>query len=446
MASSLAVDGLISGLNTTDLINSLMKVEQIPQTLLKNKVTASQAYITALQSLNAKVASLTDLAAKMAKPSALDLNSATSSSPKVAVTAKPGTPSGQLDLTVGAIARAQKSVTAAMTEWPQSPAVLTFTGKDGVAHEVTADSQSLDDVVEAVNTSDAGVIATKVSVGGGNFRLQFASKTLGEDGAFSVFEGSGTGTPVALTEIQGATDASITIWAGTPAAQIITSKTNSFDDVLPGVSLTVSAVSVDPISVTITRDDAAISKSASAFVDALNGIFTEIASKSTVTSSTDATGTTKTTAGIFTGDSTVREVNRKILAAASDPINGRSPSEFGISITKNGAIEFDAVKFKEAMAKDPVAAQAAAQVLAARVAEAGKIVSDKRDGTLSTKISGQESEVKILGTQVDDWDRRLTSRRSTLERTYAALEVQLSRLNSQQSYISSQLAGLNSSN
>lgn len=38
-STSLAIDGLVSGLKTTDLINSLMSVEGVPQTLLKNKLT-----------------------------------------------------------------------------------------------------------------------------------------------------------------------------------------------------------------------------------------------------------------------------------------------------------------------------------------------------------------------------------------------------------------------
>ncbi|MGO4102390.1 flagellar filament capping protein FliD [Leifsonia sp. YAF41] len=442
MASSLAVDGLISGLKTTELINSLMAVEQIPQTLLKNKVATSQAYITALQSLNAKVASLSELAGKMAKPDSLSLNSATSSSTKVSVTAAPGVAAGQLDLTVNALAQAQKSVTGIMQQWPETPPVLTITGKDGVAHTITANSASLDDVVSAVNKSDSGVTATKVSVGGGSFRIQFTSKTVGEDGAFSVSTAS-VAPELALTEIQKASDASITIWAGTPAAQIITSKTNTFADVLPGVSVTVSGVSVDPVTISITRDDEANSKAAGALVAALSEIFAEIAAKAAITTKTDASGSTTTTGGPFTGDSTVRDAKQKIISAATAPVNGKSPSEFGIVITKKGTVEFDADKFKAAMLKDPVATQAAAQEIAARVAAAGKIVSDKYDGTLSTKITGQESEVKILGNQVDSWDRRLTSRRSSLERIYSSLEVQLSRLNSQQNYISSQLASLN---
>ena len=442
----LAVDGLVSGLDTTALINSLMQVEGVPQTLLKNKVSASQAFITALQGLNTKVAALADLATKTAKPTALDLFSATSSSTTVAVTATTGAAAGQLDLVVDAIAQTQKSVSAAMTTWPDSPPVLTIKSNDGTLHEVTAATTSLDDVVSAINNAGAGVTATKVSVGGGNFRIQFSSSAIGADGAFTIYQGSGTTTALPVTQIQAAQDASITIWAGTPAAQTITSKTNTFDDVLPGVSISVTAASSQTVSLSISRDDAAIGKQANDLVTALNGIFSEISSKSAVSTGTDASGTTSIKAGVFTGDSTVRDVNQKILSAATLPVNGRSPSEFGISINKDGTIDFDAETFAAALAKDPAATQATLQTIASRVAGAAQNVSDKYDGTLTTTITGQQSEVKGLGIQIDDWDRRLTTRRSTLERTYAALEVQLSKLNSQQSYMSSQLAGLPSSN
>jgi flagellar hook-associated protein 2 len=448
---ALAVDGLVSGLDTTSLINSLMQVESVPQTLLKNKVSNSQTYISALQSLNTKVAALVDLAGKTSKPASLDLYSAKSSAASITATAASGAAPGQIDLKVDALAKSQKSVSDVMTAWPDSAAVLTIQDKDGTLHEISAASPSLDDIVSAINTAGAGVTATKVAVGGGNYRIQFASTGMGADSAFTIYRGTSaevtatTAPTLALTEIQGAQDASITIWAGTLAAQSITSKSNTFSDLLPGVSISVSAVSTDPISVTIARDDAAISKKASDLVTAVNGIFSEITSRSTVTTSTDASGTTSTKGGVFTGDSTVRDVNQKILSAASLPVNGRSPSEFGISISKTGTIDFDATKFASAMAADPGAAQAALTEIASRVAAAAATISDKYNGTVTSKITGQQSEVKGLGLQIDDWDRRLTTRRKTLEATYAALEVQLSKLNSQSSYVSSQLAGLSSS-
>jgi flagellar hook-associated protein 2 len=438
----LAVDGLVSGLDTTSLINSLMQVEGIPQTLLKNKVSASQSYISALQGLNAKVAALADLAAKTAKPAALDLYSAASSSTAVTVATTTGASAGQIDLTVGALAHAQKSVSAAMSVWPDSPPLLTIVGADGIAHSITAASTSLDDVVSAVNKAGAGVTATKVAIGGGESRIQFTSSTIGAAGSFTVHQGDATAPLLPLTEIQKAQDASITIWAGTTAAQIITSSSNTFADLLPGVSITVSATSVDPVTVTVSRDDAAISKQASDLVTALNGIFSEIASKTKVSTTTDASGTTSTKGGVFTGDSTIRDINQRMLSAASLPVNGRSPSEFGISITKSGTFEFDEETFAAAMAKEPAAAQATLQAIATRVAAAATTASDKHDGMLTSKITGQQSEVKDLGNQIDDWDRRLSSRRTTLERTYSALEVALSNLNSQSSYLTSQLAGL----
>jgi flagellar hook-associated protein 2 len=447
----LAVDGLVSGLDTTSLINSLMQVEGVPQTLLKNKVSASQAYISALQALNTKVASLAGLAAKMAKPAALDLYSAKSSAASVSASATTGAAAGQLDLVVGKLAQAQKSVSDAMATWPGASSTLTIKSNDGKLHEITAASTSLDDVVSAINSSDAGVTATKVAVGGGNYRLQFSSNTLGIDSAFTVYPGSSADVtanaalPLPTTQIQGAQDASVTIWAGSGAEQIITSKSNTFTDLLPGVSITVSARSVDPVTVTVARDDAAISKQASDLVSSLNSIFSEVTSKSTVTTSTDSSGTSSTKGGVFTSDSTARDVNQKLLSAATLPVNGRSPSEFGISINKAGNIDFDAEKFNAAMAKEPAATQSTVQEIASRVAAAATIASDKYNGSLTTKITGQQSEVEGLGLQIDDWDRRLTSRRKTLEATYSALEVALSKLNSQSGYLTSQLAGLPSS-
>jgi flagellar hook-associated protein 2 len=446
MGSSLAIDGLISGLKTTELINSLMSVEAVPQTLLKRKVSESQGMITALQSINAKVASLNDMAAKLAKPVSFDVYSATSSSPKVTVTAGAGAAPAQLDITVQAVAQAQKSVSAAMTAWPDSPPVLTIQRADGTTKTITAATTSLDDVVSAVNKAGAGITATKVAVGGGNFKIQFTSTTVGAAGAFTVHQGNGTATPLPTTQVQAAQDASITIWAGTPSAQVVTSTKNTFDQVLPGVSITVGAVSADPITISVGRDDAAITKNVGGLVTDLNAIFAEIQAKSAVSTSTDASGSTVVKGGVFTGDSAIRDVHQRLLSAASAPINGKSPSEFGISITKSGTMEFDAEKFQKALVADPAATQAAVQTIAGRIAAAAKTTSDKFDGTLTTKITGQQSEVRSLGQQVDDWDRRLASRRSTLETTYSKLEVQLSNLNAQQSYIMSQLSGLSTQN
>jgi len=105
-------------------------------------------------------------------------------------------------------------------------------------------------------------------------------------------------------------------------------------------------------------------------------------------------------------------------------------------------MEFDAAKFAAALAKDPTTVKAAVTEIATRVAAAATTASDKYDGQLTQKITGEQSTVRNLGDRIADWDRSLATRRATLQSTYTALETQLSALKAQSSWLSAQVAGL----
>jgi len=457
---SLAIDGLISGLNTTSLIDQLMAVEAAPQALLKSRVTTSQALLGAMQGLNATVASLATLATKTALPATSDLFTATSSAPSVSVSAAAGASAGTLALWVTAVARGQVSVSAAMTAWPDTPATFTIVGADGTKTELTAATTSLDDVARAVNGSATGVKAIKVAVGTDagtgqpQYRLQFSSSTTGAASAFSVFRGTAGDvaagaatnllTATGAATVTAASDASIILWAGTSAQQAITSSTNSFANILPGVAVTVSQVEASPVSITVARDKAGVGNVASALVNSLSSVFSLVDLGSSVTTSTSATGAVRTRAGVFTGNSTVGDVRQRIISAASDPVNGRSPSEIGLTLTRDGTIQYDSVKFSAALAIDPAGTQAVLQAVASRIAAAATAASDKYTGTITTAITGQQSTVASLSSQITDWDTRLASQRAGLQATYSKLEVSLSNLKAQSAWLSSQLASLSS--
>lgn len=454
----ISLDGLVSGLSTAELIKSLMAVEAIPQNILQNKFTTTQNYLKTLQSLNTSVAALAELGKNGMKPDALELYTAKTSHESATVVVGKGAGATQLDVTVEKLAQSQQLVTDPMTAWPTDPPVLTIKAADGTLKEVTADSSSMFDVVSAINAADAGVQATRVAsgvdavTGETLYRLQLTAKESGTAGAFTMYEGSsaevtaGTAAQLNATTIRSAENAEVTLWKGTAAAQTITSSSNTFTELVPGISLTVRAASTTPITVTVNRDDEAIGKVAETLIGKLNEIFDFIASKRTLTTTTGSDGKPVVTGGVFSSDSTVRDVEQRLITAASAPIDGRSPSEFGMSITKGGRIEFDAAKFAKSMAEDPGATQAALTVVTTRLEEAARLASDKYDGQLTSKITGQTALSKDITEQIADWDRRLASREATLKRTYASLEVQLSKLNAQSSWIGSQLAGLNSGN
>ena len=453
---SLAIDGLVSGLDTTSLINSIMQLEAAPQTLLKNRVSASQTLVTALQGLNSSVANLATSAGNAAKPTSTDLFKATSSASSITVSASSGATAGRIDLSVTSTAKAQVSVTAALTEWPDDPPTFTIVAADGSKTELTAASTSIEDIADAINNAGAGVAAVRVAAGidagSGDplYRLQLTSTETGADAAFSIYRGT-EAEVTAMTApdllalpgsatVTSASDASVTLWAGTPAEQVITSATNTFSDLLPGVTVTVSAVELTPAAITVARDTTAVSKVASGLVDSIKSSLAFIDARSAVTQGSSSGGAT--TAGVFTGNATVREVRGRLLTAGTAPVDGRSPSEIGLTITKEGSMTYDEAKFSAAYAADPVGTTDMMRTIASRVEAAGKAASDKFGGSISNLITGQQSSIRSTNEQIASWDDRLNARRVTLERVYAALETQLSNLNAQSSWLSAQVAAL----
>ena len=456
LMAGMGIDGLVSGLDTTALITQLMQVEAMPQTLLKSKVTSTQSFITALQGLNTRVASLADVAKAAAKPASWDAVTATSSGTTVTATTAAGAQASSLSFTVDKLASAQTSVGS--LSFPLPTSVTLATGSSATTAKATVidltDVTDLSGLAAKLNSADAGITATVVKISATESRLQLTAKNTGEAAAFDLYVGVVTEAeiqagaalaPVPLLGRDGAIvaagNAQITLWGKQP----VTSATNTFSDVLGGVSISVSALEPTPVTVTVARDNTALKTLASDLVGAVGVVLSEIKSRTATTTSTAGDGGTVITAGVLGGDSATRSLNQAIVSAVSYPIDGVSPSEVGIVIGRDGTFTFDEAKFTAAMAADPAKVQRIISGVAERVAEVATGASDKIDGSLTLKITNQESFSKNLSSQVEDWDRRLAVRKEGLQKTYSALEVTLSGLNAQSSWLAGQLAGLSTS-
>lgn len=461
---ALGVDGLVSGLDTTSLINQLMQVEAGPQTALKSKQSSTKALVTALQALNTKTASLGTTAATAAKPESWSVwkasvtgGAATAPGAGATASASASAQPGTLTFTVDAVAQAQLSVTkvfsAASELFPTQPPTVTIQKADGTLVSVQPTTGDLAAVTKAINdASAAGVKATAVKVADGSYRLQFTGTTTGTAGAFTVYAGTseqvtaGTATKISGdTAVRAATDATVTLWKDSAYEKSFTQSSNTFTGLMTGVDITVSAVTGpadQPVTVTVARNDEALEKLTSDLVAGLNLVLQEVASRTRTTTTTNSDGSTSVTGGLFTGDGTIRQLAQQLATAASSPVDGRSPSTVGIVIGKDGAFTFDKAKFAAALAADPARVQSTVSALAGRVQEVTTAASDPAKGSLTLKIKGQEGLVKDFGTQIESWDRRLELRRTSLERTYAALEVTLSKMQSQSSWLAGQLSSL----
>jgi flagellar hook-associated protein 2 len=335
------------------------------------------------------------------------------------------------------------SVTAKMAETTPAGATYTLTG--GAGDPVIFGATSLDEMVAKINDAGAGVRAVKVSAGADTtgeplYRLQVTSTETGKAAAFSLTDDAGS--DVFAAHVTTASDAAVTLWAGDAATETtITSATNTFTGLLPGVDVTVSKTSADPVTVTVADDAEARTTTAKELVGALIEIFSFIDARTKV--STAANGST--TGGVFTGESVVRDAKQALLSAATAPIGGRSPSEVGISITRDGTVTFDAEKFTNALKDDPAFASEVFTTIATRVQDTAENLSDKYDGRLTSSIKNREDSARNIDDEIASWDRRLALRRTTLEATWANLEVQMSAMQAQQQWLAGQLAGLSTS-
>lgn len=446
------IDGLVSGLDTTKIINSLMDVAAIPKNQITAKITDRTSIITNLQSLNASLQDLSAKAKTAQGADSLGAFTATASSDAVRVTAGASAAAFTTGVVVDAVAASHAVVTAAApaTGW-SGP--FTLVRSDGTTIEIPAGATSAAELAKTINGAKAGVTASVVPAGTAAdgtplSRLQLTATATGAKNAFTLQRGTSAdvaaGTAVDVATESGAavvtvgSDARIRLFAGTAAEQVLTSADGSFT-IGPDITVTAVKAGVDPVTVQVVPDAKAQSSTAEAFVKQISALLTRIdnGSKATV----GAPGK-DTTLGVFTGDSTVRALRGALANAVQAPVDGVSPSTIGISIDQYGALSFDADKFGTAMAADPAGTQAMFSAISARVETATGTYSDKYDGLLTRRITGQQSEVTSLQSQADAWDIRLAQRRATLERTYATLETKLSALQSQSSWLSGQLGTL----
>lgn len=452
---AISIDGLASKLDTKAIIDALMNVERLPRTILSAKSDDRKAVIAQLQALNASLQSLATKAKDAAGPTALLQRTATSSDDSVTVTASAGAPVLRADVVVDRVATAHSVVTGPFGSASDDPLVFTVLGTDGEPIEVRPTSGAAADIAHALSATGTGITASAVSAGvdadgRALWRLQITATETGAENAFQVFRGdaasvaAGTATDLATEPgsaiVTTGTDARVRLWAGTAAEQAVTSASNTFTSLFAGVDVTVTRASATPVSVTVSADAAGSAGAAKAFVTQIGTLLAGIARGSTATAAT--TPGQQTTLGVFTGDSTVRALHQALTGAVQLPLDGIAPSTMGLSVDRWGALTFDEEVFTKALADDPAGVQQVFAGVAARVQDVAERYSDKYEGLLTARITGQESEVKMLGEQLTRWDLRLEQRRATLERTYAAMETMLSRLQTQSSYLESQLSAL----
>lgn len=459
-SAPISFSGLASGLDTASIISELMSVESQPQTALKSRVASEQTQVSALQSINTALAALVSSADSFTTGSTWTQLAATSSNAAVSVTAaSTATPTNLTVQVLSTATPAQLSFTSAkeLTDLVATPNTnLTLTTADGTALSVNTGDGTLQTLVTNINAATTGAtgakpLVTASLVGAGTaadgqpqYKLLIASNATGA-GSLSISGDSASSWIMQGTSYAGS-DAQIDIGAGLQ----LSSSTNTFTGVLPGVDLTIAAGTAAGTTsqVAITDDGTSRASAMSAFVSQINSVLKSIATSTAY--GTITAGQAATNAGVLAGNPDLRGIATNLLNTIFAPGPASSApnlAQWGLSVDTTGNITFDQTAFATAYQADPSAVTAAftgTDGFVQRVKTVATQASDPYDGTLTAAINSQNDEISNLNDQISAWDIRLADKQAQLNKQYSDLETTLASLQSQSSWLASQLSSLDS--
>ncbi|MGE3963680.1 MAG: flagellar filament capping protein FliD [Planctomycetota bacterium] len=118
----ITIDGLVSGLDTTGIINDILSLERRPIQLITNQVELARSRQTAFLDLSARLLNLQVSAGRLANPSTFKAVSVSSTRPETLVaSAGPGVPPGTYSFRVAQLARGSQFVSRGFATADASP-------------------------------------------------------------------------------------------------------------------------------------------------------------------------------------------------------------------------------------------------------------------------------------------------------------------------------------
>ena len=208
-----SVDGLISGLNTSNTISQLMAVERQSQTRLTAKRTANDSLIGTYQSLNSRMLALKDAGQNLRALTGWQASRGTSSDATIATATTSSTAqSGSLTFRVDRLASSHALVssgtvtsTSAIVATPNSHYLVSASSAIGVSHLTSSVDLSVGSHTLTVTQSSAGAIERSGALGNSITVAAGSTIAIATDGTTvstqTITLGGGTYSRSALAEL-----------------------------------------------------------------------------------------------------------------------------------------------------------------------------------------------------------------------------------------------------
>jgi flagellar hook-associated protein 2 len=249
-------------------------------------------------------------------------------------------------------------------------------------------------------------------------------------------------TGLSLSTLTPASDAVIQVGSGGGNSLLFTSSTNSFNNILPGLTVNVTGTSSTPVSVTVGQDSSALVNAIQTFVNDFNTVGNTI-------SQDDSYDTSTNTGSVLYANPTIEQISNTLMNAITGYGGGstdrtRSLLQMGLTLN-NGQLSVNSSALQAAIAADPSGVQDflgnATTGMATKLSTALQNITAPYSGiiaqqnqNLTQQISDQQSTITFLNAQI-------AAKTTLLQNQFANMENALSTLQTQGNMLS-QLANL----
>jgi len=438
-----------SVINVSTLVSQLVTATAAPQeALISSQTQQVTTQISALGTLKGALATFQAALASVDTPSALQLETATSSDPgSFTASASSGAPRGTYSLAITQLAQAQQLLSApAAAGATFGSGTLTVTLGASTFTVTTGANATLQDIAAAIDSATANPgVSASVLHGTDGDHLLLASALTGAANQIQVTETDGggalgaltTGTAGNYTQEVAAQDAAFSV-----SGVNFTSASNTVTDAVGGVALNLLGTTTAPATFTVGTDTATLQTNISAFVDAYNTLHTALVSLGGYDASSG-------TAGPMMGSAVLTGIQNQVQRALYSVVPTGSSTyqtlaSIGIVTQRDGSLSVNTGKLATALSANLAAVTqlfGGAQGVASTLnSEINNVLSAQG----SVTVAGQTltSKETALNKQSDQLNEQMSALTASLTQQFTALNTLLSSLQTTSSYLTQAFASL----
>lgn len=352
----------------------------------------------------------------------------------------------------------------------ESAVSYTAAGTVGTVHDISISAtDTIKDVADAINEADAGIQAA-VIFDGTNSYLTLTAEDTGRTNVVSLMvtdiDGNNTDTTglsrlvyheggtANLSQTQDAVDSIIYV----DGVENIYRATNTIDDVIEGVSITLKDVhsdldpgpGIESDTLTVSRNTSTVVSKIDSFASAYNSVLSFFEANQSYDKVTK-------TAGTLQGDATTNQIRNSVRKLVSQMVPGVETfsrlSDFGIELNDEGRLEVDSSTLGNAFDDDFDDAllfftqtTEGSEGFAVRMVDALENILDSYDGTLIARTSGILVGIDDIQDDVERLTAKIEMSEIRMRTRFNSLEVLLGQFQTTGDYLSQQITGMQNLN